>query len=170
MESTNKKDNIIYYLNETNELLKEIKLKFESNLNLKKEMKFISKLNEEINSNSLFEPIKILFWGKTNSGKTTLINSIIENIPIKKAEQGFLPIKAIAETANFFFLSLSNENEYNYEIYKDEKIDEKKGLTREEFKISLKEFVDKQKEKNKNIDNPKDFLESLKIFSQVIKI
>ena len=106
--------------------------------NKEKMLKLISLLEEErrrrkeffpelnINEEKLLEikkrmkrvpVIPIIIWGPTNSGKSTLINSLISGKPIKKYSEGFLPTSLKAETVYFHHVQLEKFGLNRFEIF-----------------------------------------------------
>ena len=100
---------------------------------------FLSEINEELKININNQPLKILFWGKPNSGKSTLINSIIENNSIKIPNNGIIPANIFSNTLNYYFLKLTNKREYSIN---------NREFSKEEFKLYLREISENQKKLN----------------------
>ena len=125
-----------------------------------KNIKIFDKINEELKLNISQQPLNILFWGSTNSGKSTLINSLIDNIPVKTPSRGILPISAVSETSNLYFFKLTPSKIYEINF------DDYFGIfTREDCKKFLANFSKIQKDIRK--ENNLNFSESTIVNAEV---
>ena len=85
--------------------------------------------------------IKILFWGMTNSGKSSLISALINNKPIRKLKESYLPISANVETMYFHYVILTHNKmlqNIKFTFEKNGKIEDEKAF--EDF-TNAKDYI-----------------------------
>ena len=109
---------------------------------LLKEKNILIKLEELICQFDIKEPLNLLFWGLTNSGKTTLISSLINNGPINiNEDESFLPIHFLGETMTFYTIALTDEKIYQYKYTENDELIEGNICNNcKEMKLCLSKF------------------------------
>ena len=101
----------------------------------------LKQLKESLEDDPFSEPLKIIFWGRSSSGKTSLINSLIENVPIyPDSKERIFPIKSIANTRYFTFISLSNEDKYEIEVIDKNNSEKFNEMKKEDFINKMNEL------------------------------